>query len=116
MSKVSWKRRANATVVTAAVALMSVLIPASSAQALAPADSALCADNLAVGKTVNATSREVAGEKGPELAVDGNIGPDDKATPTVHNVKSASRWSAAGSDNNAALTIDFAGTLSLIHI
>lgn len=113
MSKVSWKRRATATVVTAAVALMSVLIPASSAQALAPADSALCADNLAVGKTVNATSREVAGEKGPELAVDGNIGPDDKATPTVHNVKSASRWSAAGSDNNAALTIDFAGTATI---
>lgn len=54
--------------------------------------------NIAPRATVTASGRELANDKGPEKAIDGQVMPENGTQPTVHNAAGASRWSANNAD------------------
>lgn len=105
-----------AAATTSILASAGLAFPLTVAHAVAAGDVPICANNIITDKQANvkvtASGQETEGEKGPEKAADGNIGPDDKATPAIHNAEGASRWSADNSDT-VWIQVDFGGTASL---
>ncbi|MDD7465210.1 MAG: family 20 glycosylhydrolase [Actinomycetaceae bacterium] len=91
----------------ACLAGVGIILPPAPAAA-AQGDAAICANNIAQGRQVYASGREIPNDFGPEKAVDGDIGPDTKGDPTSHNATGSSRWSANNA-NDAWITVDFDG-------
>ncbi|MGD8216459.1 discoidin domain-containing protein [Aestuariimicrobium sp. Y1814] len=77
----------------AAVAVVLGLMPLAQQASAAPT-------NLALNRPVTASGQELADRWGPELAVDGNAGPEGSdVAPAVHNAPDASRWSSNSADS-----------------
>ena len=101
-------RRTRFFALFASAALLLGLSPTLQASAADPT-------NLGLNRPVTASGQEVGGKWGPELAFDGNAGPDGVPGPGVHNAADASRWSSPNADV-AWIQVDLGNTATITEI
>ncbi len=100
-------RRTRFLAVAASAALLLGLTPSLQASAADPV-------NLGLNRPVTA-GQEIAGKWGPELAFDGDPGPEGAVGADVHNAANASRWSSPSQDN-VSIQVDLGNTANITEI
>ncbi|MDO5737598.1 MAG: family 20 glycosylhydrolase, partial [Propionibacteriaceae bacterium] len=101
-------RRMRFFALFASVALILGLAPALQASAADPV-------NLGLNRPVTASGQELSDRWGPELAFDGDPGPEGVPGPGVHNAADASRWSSPNADV-AWIQVDLGNTAKITEI